>query len=216
MLRGVRPARRTRFLVVAGGSSVAGSSLVAWANPHYAAPLTALILAIVLQAMRHSRAARWLGKPTGLFLVRAVPVIAAATVLVVAAELASGRTLDLGYFTPLPRASAAERARIVEQLDRCEGQHLAIVRYGPEHKALDMEWVYNGADIDGAKVVWARDMGEAGNQELIDYFKHRAVWLVEPDETPPKVSPYPGQAAGNCASLASGASATPDRGAARP
>ena len=216
MLPRVLRDRRTRFLVVAGGASLAGFSLVAWANPHYAAPLTALILAIVLQAMRHLRAARWLGKPTGLFLVRAVPVIAAATVLVVAAKLASGRTLDLGYFTPLPRASAAERARIVEQLGRCEGRHLAIVRYGPAHKALDMEWVYNGADIDGAKVVWARDMGDAGNQELIDYFKNRAVWLVEPDERPPKVSPYPGRPAEKCAPLDSGASAAPDLGVARP
>src|SRR5207244_11293174 len=55
----------------------AGFSLVSWAMPHYAAPITALILAIVLQAMRHLRVARWLGKPTGLFLVRAVPLIAA-------------------------------------------------------------------------------------------------------------------------------------------
>ena len=88
--------------------------------------------------------------------------------------IASGRTLDLGYFTPLPRASAAERARIVEQLGRCEGRHLAIVRYGPEHKALDMEWVYNGADIDGAKVVWARDMGEAGMYHVLNDAAGRA------------------------------------------
>jgi hypothetical protein len=210
MLPRVLRDRRTRFLLVAGGASLAGFSLVSWALPHYAAPITALISAIVLQGMRHLRLARWLGKPTGLFLVRAVPLIAAATVLVVAAELASGRTLDFGFFTPLPRASAVERARIARELDRCEGQHLVIVRYGPGHKAaLDMEWVYNGAEIDGAKVVWARDMGEAGNKELIDYFKNRAVWLVEPDERPPRVSPYSGQPAGKCAPLVSGASVTP-------
>jgi hypothetical protein len=220
MLPRVLRDRRTRFLLVAGGASLAGFSLVSWAIPHYAAPLTALILAIVLQAMRHLRVARWLGKPTGLFLVRAVPLIAAASVLVVAAELASGRTPDFGFFTPLPRASAVERARILRDLDRCEGQHLVIVRYGPGHKALDMEWVYNGADIDGAKVVWARDMGEAGNKELIDYFKNRTkngtVWLAEPDERPPIVSPYPGQPAGKCSPSASGSSATPDQGTARP
>jgi len=214
MLPRVLRDRRTRFLLVALGASLAGFSLVSWALPHYAAPITALIFAIVLQAMRHLRVARWLGEPTGLFLARAIPLIAAATVLVVAAELASGRTLDFGFLTPLPRASAVERARIALELDRCDGQHLVIVRYGPEHKAaLDMEWVYNGADIDGSKVVWARDMGEAENKEVIDYFKNRTkngtVWLVEPDERPPQVSPYPGQPAGKCAPLASGASATP-------
>jgi len=35
-------------------------------------------------------------------------------------------------------------------------------------------------------------MGEQNNQELLQYFKNRDVWLVEPDESPPKVSPYPG------------------------
>ena len=67
--------------------------------------------------------------------------------------------------------------------------------------------------IDHAKGAhkWAVD-----GQELIDYFKNRAVWLVEPDERPPKVSPYPGRPAEKCAPLDSGASAAPDREAARP
>jgi hypothetical protein len=45
-------------------------------------------------------------------------------------------------------------------------------------------------DIDGSKVVWARDMDEKDNQELIQYFKNRSVWLLEPDESPPKLAPY--------------------------
>ena len=40
-------------------------------------------------------------------------------------------------------------------------------------------------------VVWARDMGAAKNQELIDYYKDRRVWLVEPDEKPVRVTPHP-------------------------
>ena len=65
------------------------------------------------------------------------------------------------------------------------------MRYRPDHEILE-EWVYNGADIDGSKVVWARDMGAAKNQELIDYYKDRRVWLVEPDEKPVRVTPYHG------------------------
>jgi hypothetical protein len=38
--------------------------------------------------------------------------------------------------------------------------------------------------------VWARDMDEKSNQELLQYFKNRSVWLLEPDESPPKLSPY--------------------------
>ncbi len=63
------------------------------------------------------------------------------------------------------------------------------MRYQPDHEILE-EWVYNEADIDASKVVWARDMGAANNQELIDYYKDRRVWLVEPDEKPVPVTPY--------------------------
>jgi len=52
-----------------------------------------------------------------------------------------------------------------------------------------MEWVYNRADIDNAKIVWARDMGPTDNAELIRYFKDRSVWLLQPDESL-QVRPY--------------------------
>ncbi len=52
-------------------------------------------------------------------------------------------------------------------------------------------WVNNGADIDSSKIVWAHDMGPDKNQELLDYFRGREVWLVEPDEDPVRLSRYP-------------------------
>lgn len=70
------------------------------------------------------------------------------------------------------------------------GRQLMVVRYNANHNP-DVEWVYNEADIDNAKVVWAHEMDEGRNHKLITYFKDRRVWLVEPDETPPKLSPYP-------------------------
>jgi hypothetical protein len=62
-------------------------------------------------------------------------------------------------------------------------------RYAPHHD-FDREWVYNEADIDAAKVVWARDMGRSANQELLDYFRDRKVWLVEADSPAPQLRPY--------------------------
>jgi hypothetical protein len=64
-----------------------------------------------------------------------------------------------------------------------------LVRYSSTHN-VNHEWVYNSANIDGSKVVWARDMGAPQNQELLEYFKERNVWLVEPDKSPPEVTRY--------------------------
>jgi hypothetical protein len=50
--------------------------------------------------------------------------------------------------------------------------------------------VWNAADIDGSKVVWARDMGEAANQELLDYFKDRRVWRLNGDDPRPELRSY--------------------------
>jgi hypothetical protein len=63
------------------------------------------------------------------------------------------------------------------------------VRYQPGHDFILNEWVFNMADIDGSKVLWARDMG-AQNSELIQYFKARKAWLVEPDYHPVRLTPY--------------------------
>ena len=82
-----------------------------------------------------------------------------------------------------------DRARILEYLEHQPGEHVVIVRYGANHDFILDEWVYNNADIDGSKVIWARDMGSQ-NAELLKYFGTRHAWLVEPDNTPPRLSPY--------------------------
>ena len=76
------------------------------------------------------------------------------------------------------------------QLENLPGSQIAIVRYSSEHNPQD-EWVYNAADIDHSKVIWAREMDPTSNQELFQYYRDRKVWLVQPDTQPVSVSPYP-------------------------
>jgi hypothetical protein len=82
-----------------------------------------------------------------------------------------------------------ERAGILYQLRGIPGEQLVIVRYGPDHD-VNREWVWNLASIDSAKVIWARDMGDAQNRELLDYFNSRRVWQLDADDLSPKLQPY--------------------------
>ena len=81
------------------------------------------------------------------------------------------------------------RIAVRSQLDAAPGQQLIFVRYWPQHR-FD-EWVYNAADIDSARIVWARDLGPAENQKLLRYYPNRTVWLLQPDARPPLLQPYP-------------------------
>ncbi len=55
----------------------------------------------------------------------------------------------------------------------------------------ELDWVYNVADIDASKIVWALDLGPVDNQELINYFSMRKIWILDPKGTPPTLMPYP-------------------------
>src|SRR5205807_1091572 len=182
--------RRMRVLIIAGAITLIAIELDAWFYAHYLAPIAGLLFAIVVQGLRHLRVWR---RPQGLFLARAIPAICVAMITV--RLLAQPLRLQFPPPWPMTWYHTAEgnvaRARVLVHLSAMDGKQLAIVRYGPDHNAVMNEWVYNRADIDGAKVVWARDMDLAENRELLQYFHDRRAWLVQADEAPPKVSPSP-------------------------
>jgi len=184
--------RRIRPLLLIGGVFLLALGLNTWFYAHYAAPITGLIYAVVLQGMRHLRAWRRGGQRCGLLLARAIPAVCVAmAVLRVAAQpLAFYMPPDWPMTWYYTRPGNVDRARILAQLAGQPGRQLAIVRYKRGHNHFD-EWVYNQASIDQAQVVWARELDARSNQDLLRYYSDRHVWLVEPDVAPPSVSPYP-------------------------
>jgi hypothetical protein len=122
----------------------------------------------------------------GLALVRAVAVVYVGTVV-----LRIG--LAVGKVRPEKEWQHGDmgRAAIVKELDALPGQDVVLVKYAADFDP-DREWVYNGADIDGQKIVWARDMGAERNQELLDYYRGRKFWMVEADEEA-KLEAYEGR-----------------------
>jgi hypothetical protein len=184
---------KTGFLVTVCGATAIGMALPVYFVPHYAAPLTAAIYALVLQSMRYLRLWRWHGKRAGLGMVRAIPAICVLLFLLraFAPQLYVPTPAEWSFTWESEHYQNLDRAQALAQLQVQPGDQLVIVRYNQYHRAAN-EWVYNRADIDAAKIVWARDMGESANAELIRYFPQRRVWLAEPDLLPPRLSPYPG------------------------
>jgi hypothetical protein len=81
------------------------------------------------------------------------------------------------------------RILVNRELAAMPGKMVVIVRYWPQHPFQE-EWVYNGADIDGQRVIWARDLGDAENVKLSRRYADRKLLLLEPDARPPRLGPY--------------------------
>jgi hypothetical protein len=188
-----RIGRQTRFLLVALAVFLVALALETFCEPHYASPITSLILALVLLAMRRLHLWRSGRKRVGLFLARAIPVICVLTFVLRLAAQPLHLALPISYVAAWDQRARGGFGRddVAAALERLPGRQLVIVHYAAHHDSFN-EWVYNEADIDAAKIVWARDMGLAENQELVEYFKDRQLFLLEADYNPPRLSAYDG------------------------
>lgn len=176
--------RKMRFpLLLATGVAV-GVFMETWTLDHYLAPALGLFYLFLVQCIRHLRLYRWRHRPVGHGLARAIPLLCLAMVVLRLTAVATGTQIE-----PLWQRGNLQRNVIVRELQTMPGKHLVIVHYGPNHSS-HIDWIFNRADIDGSQVVWARDMGDSRNQELLLYFKDRQAWRIEADDPVPKLEPY--------------------------
>jgi hypothetical protein len=174
--------RKMRMPLLIFLMGTAGFLALIWSFPHYAAALTCVIFLLLVQAIRHLRTIRLRGRPLGLALSWAIFFLLVADV---------GLAVKNDVCDPLEWTCQGDpsRAAIAKKLAQTPGKHLIMVRYGEDHNLHD-EWVYNGAEIDSAKVLWARELDPAQNVKLFAYFKDRQMWLVEPDTDNTELIPY--------------------------
>ena len=177
--------RRMKLALVAGAVFCMGWLVETWTFLHYVAPATGLVYLILIQCMRHLRLFRRDGRQIGLLLVRAVPIVCVGMIIFRLAGITAHAPLE-----PRWPVGNLDRVAVIEKLSKIPGDHLVIVRYGPDHN-VDRDWIYNAPDIDRARIVWARDMGKGQNQELLEYFRSRHAWLMLGDDSPPNLEPYP-------------------------
>ncbi len=85
------------------------------------------------------------------------------------------------------------RAALIEALSRKDRGQLVIVQYPSSDWRVDKEWVYNSADIDHQRVIFAHDLGTEQNRALLDYYRDRTALLLTFDcaSGQEKIEPYP-------------------------
>lgn len=176
VLPGLWRSPRMRVLLAATVALLVALCLAAPFQPHYAGPLAGVLYLLAAQSVRLLWVLGRNGDALSGLLAQAAP-------LVVAGQLA------LSALAPSPAPLVRGRAEAERQLVLTGGRYLVLVRYTNDH-ALGNEWVYNRADMDRARVVWARDLGPERNRELIAAFPNRAVLLALPDRLQPELRPY--------------------------
>jgi hypothetical protein len=154
--------RETKAAVSIFGAVFVAISLETMAYSHYAAP--AFGAAMVLETLGLA----WLA---GRARLSDRSLIVSAFVI---AALASG----IMSISP-PPVIIQGRSEILSELERQPGRQLVFVRFS--HSRWWEDWVYNRAEIDRSRIVWAHDMGEERNRELLDYYPDRTAWILEHD-----------------------------------
>jgi hypothetical protein len=167
------------------------SALFEWSHRHsvlaLALPLLVLLLLRVGLSLARQSVAPW----------RAYLSAGCELLLVIAIVLQlceMQRNLYADAFPYVDDLNEPFRKPVEMHLAALPGEHLVVVRYSKDHNSGE-EYVYNDADIDHAKTVWAREIPGADLGLLFKYFRNRDAWLYEPDEDDGVVTPYLGQTA---------------------
>ncbi len=172
--------RSVKFALAVWTLLIAGLLMETWFWPHYAAPAFSLAILLMVESLRQVRLFTWRGRLVGSALVSAILPILLVSSLALVAVTRSPNWVDW----------SVERTRILQDLEKGEGRHLVLVRYGPDHCAHE-QWIYNRADIDAAKVVWAAELSPEADRKLLEYFKDRRIWLLQADQEPRHLIPHP-------------------------
>jgi hypothetical protein len=181
--------RRLRLLLIAAALTLVATLLEVGTAPHYAAAATGCFLAVGVACFRRLCAREW-----GVGFTAAAPLIL-VVVLAVRIGLEQSHlpfTQHVNYESwCCVQPGNPAKARILGMLDSMGGRHLVLVKPKADPDNV-FQWIYNDADIDASKVVWARDLGPQENSALLGYFHDRTIWSLDPDVNPPQVVAWTG------------------------
>jgi hypothetical protein len=185
---------RWAWLAVCGLIFSLGTNIYPYFYQHYVAALTCVFVLMSLEGLRRLSTLRIrkcdVGREAAIFLL----VICGAQfalwygVHLFGNETIFGATGPFESWDYINYGDELGRLAVERRFEAAGGRQLVFVRYSQHHTL--QEWIHDDADIDHSPIVWASDLGAEENRKLISYYKDRKVWLIEPDEKPPKLMPY--------------------------
>ncbi len=137
--------------------------------PHYAAPACGLFYLRFMNACQNL----WTWRPGDWRAGALLSTLACA-------YLAIEAPFDGALYTRARDEFGARRRATEQRILNVPGKHLVFVRYLPDHR-VHHEWVYNSANLDSARIVWARSLSVESDRRLMSYFPGRKVWKLQPD-----------------------------------
>jgi hypothetical protein len=182
----LRRKRLRPWLFVSGLFILDHATYHAW-YPQQSASETVLILFIVVEGWRSLRLWR-VRTGAGVAISRNLVVAFAAALVILSLGLPFASAVQrshpgLAQIWDTMRVQQGPRDAALHRLETVPGKHLVFVRYSPHHPWYD-EWVFNGADIPGSRVVFARMCSPESDMALARSMKDRDVWIASPDTGP--------------------------------
>ena len=101
-------------------------------------------------------------------------------------ELRKVETVYQGYVTLLSATFSGPDGETFQREIEHHGRAACVLPYDPDRRTALM------VNLPRAPVIWARDMGEAENTRLLEHYRGRQVWLIEPAGQPVRLQPYLG------------------------
>jgi len=163
---------------------------------HYAAGVTCLFVLMSVAGLETISGIVVRKQPAGLEAMRFLAVLCAAHFVfwyglhLTEPWSASAAVESYETWDAINHGNPQRRIYVNRKLAAIPGKLLVFVRYNPVRHVFQDEWVYNAADIDGARIVFARDLGTEENEKLRKYYADRSVWLLEPDFPVPQVTKF--------------------------
>ncbi|HWD98046.1 MAG TPA: hypothetical protein VG345_03385 [Bryobacteraceae bacterium] len=185
---------RWAWLAICGVIFSLGTNIYPYFYQHYMAALTGIFVLLPLEGLRRMAGLRFRGWNAGREAAAFILLLCGAQfvlwygVHLFGNETLLGATQSFESWDYINFGDDLGRLAINRRFAAAAGKQLVFVRYGPHHTL--QEWVHDAADIDRSPVVWAIDLGPEENRKLISCYPDRKVWLIEPDEKPPKLMPY--------------------------